>query len=130
MKWLELSSCDLLTDSCIESLALGCSKLEILMVAHVTKLTDRSCFALANNCPELSKLGFFMCSNITNEGKRALIRGCRKLAGGKDKEYDRIRKSLSIIDRAAADFVATRKRRISPELRAPMSPKSRRPSKE
>ncbi len=109
LKVLDLNGCVLLTDAGVTGVSAHCSRIESLKLANCVQLTDAIALPLTHGCTNLRKLVLLM-TQVSNEGKRDLVRGLTKLRG---KEFDAIRKSLDVINR----FSAKRKRSYSPEAK-------------
>jgi len=77
---ISLSFCCALTDECILNLLKKCKELKILDLNYCgLAVTDEICNIIANECKNLTSLGFRGCVQITDEGIKTLINSKSKL---------------------------------------------------
>lgn len=77
LRELEIKACQRVTDKAIESLAVNCPRLRVLVLAGICNLTDKSVFALANNLQlTLNELYISGCSRISPVSLRYLTDCC------------------------------------------------------
>ena len=72
LRYLDLSGCNLITDSGLESILIKCRDLKSLKLRECVKLTNNVILKLSKLCPGLSLLDISLCLAVTGEGIASL----------------------------------------------------------
>eukprot|EP00288_Rhodomonas_lens_P002549 CAMPEP_0177716790 /NCGR_PEP_ID=MMETSP0484_2-20121128/14690_1 /TAXON_ID=354590 /ORGANISM="Rhodomonas lens, Strain RHODO" /LENGTH=520 /DNA_ID=CAMNT_0019228829 /DNA_START=102 /DNA_END=1665 /DNA_ORIENTATION=- len=75
---LDLSWCDLVTDSGIHTLSSSCNGLTSLNLRKC-QVSDAALEAVGQYCSSLQRLGIALCEQISDRGVQAVCEGCREL---------------------------------------------------
>ena len=79
LRRLDLTSCALVSDAGVKSLAAGCKELRGLNLFGCKEVTDAGVKSLAAGCKELRDLNLKCCKEVTDAGVKSLADGCKEL---------------------------------------------------